>query len=116
MQSKAETVDGYLSELIPERRADLKSLRSLMVSTAPDLQERMAYGMPSYFLGEHMLFSFAAQKRYCALYICYSEQLAQYANQLNASSIGKGCVRFKHLSQLDLDVLKKLLRAVVANR
>jgi len=115
MQSSAQTVDAYLAEQASEPRADLTALRALIFRAVPAAKEQMRYGMPSYFHSERLLFAMAAQKQHLALYICSSDGLSRYAARLKASSVGKGCVRFKRLEQLDLEALEALLGAVACS-
>ncbi len=55
----------------------------------------------------------ASQKRYISLYVVAikdGEYLAEgYRERLPKADIGKSCVRFKRVSDLDADALKQLL-------
>src|SRR5688572_23566090 len=49
MQSKATTVQQYLAELPPDRRAALEAVRNVILKNLDKgFQERMAYGMIGY--------------------------------------------------------------------
>ena len=41
MQSKADTPEGYLAELDPERRAEVEEVRSMVREAAPEAEESM---------------------------------------------------------------------------
>jgi uncharacterized protein YdhG (YjbR/CyaY superfamily) len=110
MQSKAKTVDDYLSALPPDRHAELKPLRKLIRRTLPQAEETMAYGMPTY-MGEKMICAFAAQKNYLALYLC---GLGANRKEFARLNCGKGCVRFKKLEELPLEAVTKVLLAAAA--
>jgi hypothetical protein len=63
--------------------------------------------------GDATLIALAAQKRYVSLYVLCSIDggyLAErYADRLPKASIGKSCVRFTRLADVDEDVLRELV-------
>ena len=51
MQSKATTVDQYLSEVPPERQAAMNKLRKVILKNLPKgFKEGMGYGNMGYFV------------------------------------------------------------------
>jgi uncharacterized protein YdhG (YjbR/CyaY superfamily) len=114
MQSKAETVDEYLDEIPEDRRSALGILRRLILEIAPTAQETMLYGMPAYLLGETFC-AFASQKHYMALYCC-DDLVDQYRPRLGKLNCGKGCIRFRKLNDLPMDVISSLLNEVAELR
>ncbi|RYF94637.1 MAG: DUF1801 domain-containing protein, partial [Chitinophagaceae bacterium] len=91
MVSKAPTVDKYLEEQEPIRKAALENLRNVIVSNLPEgFEETMQYGMPCYVVphsiypdGYHCkpsdalpFLSFNGQKNFIALYhmFIYADQ------------------------------------------
>lgn len=111
MTSTAATVPAYLKELSAERRAALTQLRTLIRKTAPDAAECMNYGMPCYT----NLCAFASQKQYMALY-AEPTVVDHYRKELGKLSCGKGCIRFRHLRDLPLKVVEKILQDTVVLR
>jgi uncharacterized protein YdhG (YjbR/CyaY superfamily) len=112
MQSKATTVSDYLEELPPDRRAALSELRALIRRVAPETVEAMQYGLPAF--GD--LCALASQKNYMALYVCESDLVKTHLAQLGKVGCGKGCIRFKRLTDLNLDTVETLLREIVKLR
>jgi uncharacterized protein YdhG (YjbR/CyaY superfamily) len=115
MQSKARTVDLYIAELPEERRGVVKRLRSLVQKSAPRATESMRYGMPTYELGE-LLCAFAAQKGHYSLYVMDTKLVDAFRPQLGKLSVGKGCIRFKKVEEVPLDVVGALLGKAAARR
>jgi uncharacterized protein YdhG (YjbR/CyaY superfamily) len=115
MQSKATTVAAYLAELPEDRREALATLHALIRKALPGAVESIQYGMPSYALGEAGV-GMAAQKHYLALYVCDGELVDRYRPRLGKLNCGKGCIRFKSLDDLPLDVIEDLLREMVQRR
>lgn len=56
----------------------------------------------------------ASQKNYISIYICAVENgeyiAERYKDDLGTVSVGKSCIRFKKLEDLNLPVLKKVIR------
>jgi uncharacterized protein YdhG (YjbR/CyaY superfamily) len=112
MTSRATTISEYLEELPADRRAALSELRALIHRIAPKTVEAMKYGLPSF--GE--LCALASQKNYMALYVCESDIVKAHLAQLGKVSCGKGCIRFKRLTDLNLRAVENLLREIVKLR
>jgi uncharacterized protein YdhG (YjbR/CyaY superfamily) len=115
VQSKAATVSQYLDELPEERRAALAKLRKLVRKLAPDAVESMQYGMPGYSMGD-LLFALAARKGYLALYVCDPAAVEAHRAGLKGLNCGKGCIRFRSLDELPLDVVSAILQDAVRRR
>ena len=75
----------------------------------------MCYGMPTYSLGK-ILCALASEKEYMSLYVCDSEVVDGHRPRLGTLSCGKGCIRFKKLEQLPLDVVSDILREATKRR
>lgn len=112
MQSKATTIDEYLKELPSERRTALLEIRALIHRVAPKTVEAMQYGLPAF--GD--LCALASQKNYMALYVCESAIVKAHLAQLGKVSCGKGCIRFKRLTDLNLSAVESILREILKLR
>jgi uncharacterized protein YdhG (YjbR/CyaY superfamily) len=109
MQSKAKNVDAYITEAPEDRKPALTRLRALIRQVAPDAVESMGYGMPTYAVGE-MLFAFASQKGYLALYVCETAVVEKHRGRLGKLDCGKSCIRFKKPDQIPWDVISDILQ------
>jgi hypothetical protein len=117
------TPDEYLAAVDERRRPDLLALDALITATAPGLPRVLAgrmigYGPFHYRYasgreGDATLIALAAQKRYISLYVLCSVDggyLAErYVDRLPKASIGKSCVRFTRLADVDEGVLRELV-------
>jgi uncharacterized protein YdhG (YjbR/CyaY superfamily) len=66
----------------------------------------MAYGMPTYVVGERIL-GFNAQKHYFSFY-ADPEVIAEFKADLAGYSVGKSCIRFRALTPELLRILEKI--------
>lgn len=59
------------------------------------------------------IIALASQKNYISVYVCASdgkEYIAEkYKDKLGKVSVGKSCIRFKKLEDVDLNVLKEVV-------
>ena len=113
MISKATDVASYIEDLPAERRPAIEKLRSLCRQSLKGAEDCMEYGMPAYKRDGKLVFSFASQKQYIALYV--GEKLAEeFRAALPEASCGKGCIRFKKPEHMDFAVIERLLRRTEA--
>src|SRR3712207_2603796 len=121
--SKAATVDAYLAELPPERRAVVSAVRDVVRKHLPKgYTETMNWGMISYELpldrypstynGKPLSYAaLAAQKSYFALYLPVVYQDPEQESRLREEfkkagkklDMGKSCLRFERVEDLPLD-------------
>lgn len=135
MQSKAKTVKQYLDELPADRKREISVVRQVILKNLPKgYVETMAYGMigyvvplkiyPSGYGGNKNIplpfAGLASQKNYMALYLMgtYGNKdldgwfRKAYKATGKKLDMGKGCVRFKSLNDLPLDVVAQVMRKV----
>lgn len=110
VQSKALTVDDYIAEAPPERRAALGRIRGIARRELAVHEEKMQWGLPCYFRDGKPEFSFASQKQYIALYVAKPGVHAKNAEALKALDCGKGCIRFRKPADIDFGLVERLLK------
>jgi hypothetical protein len=124
-KSDAATHEEYIERLAEPRRSEIRALHDLIRRTVPQLEPTMDFGMlgygkyhyryPSGREGDWMLVAVASNKNYISLYVTAAAPdggyLAEtYKERLPKASIGKSCVRFKRLGDVDQEALAGLLR------
>jgi hypothetical protein len=116
-------VTEFIAGLPPNRRPMIEAVHQLVREAAPDLTAAMwknmigygthHYGYASGREGDWFAIGLANQKRYVSLYLCAAvdgEYLADAnASRLGNVSVGKSCIRFTKLANLDLDVVRELV-------
>jgi Domain of unknown function (DU1801) len=123
-QLKVSTPTEYIAQLEEPRRKDIADLHRLIRKTVPSLKPHIQAGMlaygpfhfryPSGREGDWFRVGVASNKAYISLYACAADDRGyvaeRYKKRLPRASIGKSCVRFKRLSDLDPKVLQALLK------
>ena len=99
----------YIAGAPEERRPALATLRELSLDELAGYEEGIDYGMPSYSRDGTVEVSFASQKNYISLYILRTSVVKANAQLLNGLSVGKGCIRYRRVDQIEPGVVRKLL-------
>jgi hypothetical protein len=121
---KAASIQEYFEMLPPDRRASLEFLDALIRKTAPSLRPVFAYNMLGYGnfkyrnskkeLVDWPTIGLASQKNYISLYICSTDKgeyiAEKHKDTLGKVSVGKSCIRFKKIEDLNLEALKAVIK------
>ena len=113
MQDCAVTVDEYIAAAEPDRREALRALREVIRDAAPQARDEIRHKMP-YYVYHGDLVAFAAQKSHFSVYVMGDTRLTEHRDALGKLDCGKGCIRFKKLEELPLDVLREIVRDTAA--
>jgi hypothetical protein len=119
-----KTPAQYLARLPAERRTALAKLHSAIRRAAPSLRPRIAYGMIGYGChhyryasgreGESPVIALASQKQHISLYLCLCDGTGYLPEKnkarLGKVSVGKSCIRFRRLEDLNLPVAMQLVK------
>ena len=129
VSSKETTPAGYLASLPPERRAVIDAVRTLVKKRLPaGYVETMNWGMlcyevplstyPDTYNKQPLSYmALAAQKNNYALYMMnvygnpklMGKLVAAYKASGTRLDMGKGCLRFKSLEELPIDVIGEIV-------
>lgn len=140
MQSKAQSVDTYMSELPEERKAPMQRLREVFKANLPEgFNEEMNYGMIGYVVphsiypkGYHCspelplpFVNIASQKNFIAVYHMgiYSDEkllnwfVEEFPKHSKAKlDMGKSCIRFKKMDLIPYDLIGELLTKMTVDQ
>jgi uncharacterized protein YdhG (YjbR/CyaY superfamily) len=108
------TIDEYLASLRPDQRAALQRVRRAVRAAAPGAEEGWSYGLPAFRLDGKPIAGFAAHAGHCAYYPMSGAIVAAHAALLAPYETSKGAVRFTPDSVLPAALIRKLVRARVA--
>lgn len=129
MKSAASTITEYLAELPDDRRAAIEQVREVILGNIPKgYEEVMNWGMITYqvplsaypdtYNKQPLMYAaLASQKNYMAVYLMCAygqpsikqELVNGFAAAGKKLDMGGGCVRFKKVEDLPLDVIAKVI-------
>ena len=108
-----KTVDEYLERVPEPARTTLNKVRTVIRSVAPpEATEGISYGMPT-FKYKGMLASFAAFSDHCSLFPGAGPTI-EFKNELKNFQTSKGTIRFAPSKPLPATLVKKLVKARIA--
>lgn len=122
--TKATSIKEYFELLPSERVEPIEFLHDFIQKTAPSLKPVFASNMLGYgtfkyrnYKNETLdwpVIALASQKNYLSLYVCAvkdGEYIAEkHKDELGKVSVGKSCIRFKKIEDVNLDELKKVIQ------
>jgi uncharacterized protein YdhG (YjbR/CyaY superfamily) len=111
---KAKTIDEYLATLSEDKRAALENLRKAIKAAAPKAEECISYQLPAFRLDGKMLVAFGATANHCAFYPMSSSAVATHRGDLKNYDTSKGTIRFPPDHPLPSALVRKLVKARIA--
>lgn len=121
---KAKTIEEYIAQLNPERKEVILFIHDFIRKNAPSLSPHFAANMLGYGSFRYRNYkkeiidwpvvSLASQKNYVSIYVCAvadGQYLAEkYRDKLGTVDVGKSCIRFRKISDLNLETLADVIR------
>ena len=107
-------IDAYLASVPEPARSTLNKVRATIRSAAPtEATEAISYGMPA-FKYKGSLVAFAAFSKHCSLFPMNSSLIKTFKKELEGFETSKGTIRFPVDKPLPAALLKRLVKARVA--
>jgi hypothetical protein len=122
--TKAKTVAQYLAAVPEDRKNTVGFLHAFIQKAVPRLKPHFAYNMLGYGSFPYLnhkkekvgwpVIALANQKHYVSIYVCSIDKgvyvAEKHAKELGKVSVGRSCIRFKKIEDVNLPVLKKVLQ------
>jgi uncharacterized protein YdhG (YjbR/CyaY superfamily) len=114
MNSKPRAIDEYLAGVKADQRVALEKLRKTIHAVAPKVEECISYGIPAFRLNGRSLVFLGAWANHCSFYPGSSTTLKKFRGDLKGFQISKGTIRFSSDNPLPIRLVKKLVKARIA--
>ncbi len=113
-KNKPASVDEYLARVSEDKRAALEKLRGMIRTLVPKAEECLSYGLPAFRLNGRPLIALGAAEHHCALYPMSSAMVKMHQKELKPYETSKGTIRFQPDKPLPAALVRKLVKARVA--
>ena len=100
-----ENMDDFIALYPKEVQEKLQKLRATIGKAAPEAEETIKYGMPTYTLNGNLVF-FSAYKNHIGFY----PRMKAFKKELSAYEGGKGTIRFPIDKPLPLALIGKMVK------
>ena len=105
-----DTIDAYLAELDPLKRATLQTVRDRIRKVIPEAEECISYGMPAFRQGDKVLAGFGAFARHLSYFPHSGQVLPVLAEKLTGYDWSTGTLRFAIDEPLPSELVAELIR------
>ncbi len=106
---KPQNIDEYITEFSEDTQKILGEISKTIKKAAPDAQEEIAYGMPTFTLNGKNLAHFAAFKNHIGFYPT-PVGIESFKEELSAYKQGKGSVQFPLDEPMPLDLIGRIVK------
>ena len=108
----ARSPQEYFDRVPDKHREPLLLIREIICTTFPEMKESLERDIPSYHLGEKLIFSLASQKHFMVLHVHPHDLLGVFRNELRTHDHGKSCIRFRAVHDEDLTFISRVVKYV----
>ena len=101
-------IQKYIDEQDAAIQPRLLEVYKTISSAIPDAEERLSWGMPTFWKGRNIM-HFAPAKRHIGLYLG-SEAIVAFADKLKEYKTSKGTVQLPNSRDLPLDLIAEIAK------
>jgi uncharacterized protein YdhG (YjbR/CyaY superfamily) len=109
MRDQFATIDEYIASFLPYMREKLQGIRAVIQRTAPDADEAIRYGIPTFRLNGRNLVHFAAFKDHISFFPT-SSGVEKFRKELSSYSLSKGTIQFPLDAPIPYDLVERIVR------
>lgn len=114
--SKPASVAEYISSFPKEVRPILQAVRSTVQKAAPNTEEAISYGIPTFKLNGEYVVYFAGAKKHISVYPFSKEMAEAISESAKYDQSGKGTIRFPLDEPMPHRLITKIVKYLLKDR
>jgi len=103
------TIDEYIAAFSPDIQEMLENIRTAIRESAPEAEEAIAYGIPTFRLHGNLV-HFAAFKHHIGFYPGGPSAIEAFKSELSQYKLSKGTVQFPLDGPIPFELVKRMVR------
>jgi uncharacterized protein YdhG (YjbR/CyaY superfamily) len=111
--TNASDVDNYIATVPGQARQALSKLRNTIKSVVPNATEVISYQVPT-FRYQGSLVAYAALPNHCSFFVMSPAVMEAHKDELKSYDTSKGTIRFLAEKPLPESLVKKIVKARIA--
>ena len=108
MRDQFTTIDEYIATFPPDVQQKLREMRAVIHKAAPDAEEAIRYGIPTFRLDGNLV-HFAAFKNHIGFFPTPSG-IEKFRKELSSYTLSKGTVQFPLDKPVPYDLVERIAR------
>lgn len=104
-----KNVETYIAQFPDEVQKILEKIRTIILTEVPEVEERISYAMPGYYLKKKPLVYFAGYKNHIGFYATPTGH-EKFEKELSKYKQGKGSVQFPLNQEIPYDLIKEIVK------
>ena len=109
MRDQFATIDEYIASFPPEIQEKLQGIRAVIRRVAPDAEEAIRYGIPTFRLAGNNLVHFAAFKDHLSFFPT-SSGVAKFREELSSYKLSRGTIQLPLDGPVPYDLVERIVR------
>ena len=114
MAVKPKSIDDYLENVSKDQRVALEKLRKTIRAAVPKAEECINYGVAAFRLNGECVAGFGASAKHCSYYPMSGKTVADHKEDLKGYVTTKGSIQFQSDKPLPVALVRKLIKARIA--
>ncbi|MFV0527539.1 MAG: iron chaperone [Lachnospiraceae bacterium] len=108
---KASTIDEYMKDFSQEQQQSMEQIRRVIRDAAPEAQEKISWGMPTFYWKGNLV-HFAAHKKHLGFYPG-AQPIVEFAERLTEFKTSKGAVQFPYTDNLPEQLITDMVKCAI---
>lgn len=112
LKTEIRTIDEYISQFSSDVKKILTEIREIVKTVAPEAEEAIRYGMPTFRLNNRNLFHFAAFNKHIGVYPT-PPIIEAMKDELKIYKTSKGAIQFPLSEEMPFQLIKEIVKECV---